>query len=74
MKPKILSQNVRGLNENDKKLRFKSLFRDWKADIVCLQETKLFVSRAVVGSLWGFPYGDWCLVLFGVEELPEGFC
>lgn len=61
MKPKIISWNVRGLNERDKRLRVKNLLRDWKTYIVCLQETKLeFVSRAVVLNLWGCHHVDWC--------------
>jgi exonuclease III len=39
MKPKILSRNVRGLNERDKGLRVRNLHKEWKANIVCLQET-----------------------------------
>ena len=59
MKPKIVYWNVRGLNEINKHL-IKNLLRDWKADIVCLQETKLkLVSRKIVRSLWCCPYADW---------------
>jgi endonuclease/exonuclease/phosphatase family metal-dependent hydrolase len=39
--PKILSWNVRGLNEGGKRLKVRNLIRQWKADIICLQETKL---------------------------------
>jgi exonuclease III len=42
MKPKILTWNVRELNEGKKCLRIRNLFQDWEVDIVCLQETKLF--------------------------------
>ena len=41
MNLKIVSWNVRGLNEQDKRLQVRNLIRKWKADIVCLQETKL---------------------------------
>jgi len=41
MKPKILSWNVRGLNKGDKRLRVRNLLRQWKANIICLQDTKL---------------------------------
>jgi hypothetical protein len=52
MKPKLLSWNVRGLNEMDKRLEIRGLLRDWRADIVCLVETKMAViSREVVRSL-----------------------
>lgn len=52
MKPKFLSWNVRGLNEMEKRLEIRGLLRDWRADIVCLVETKMAViSREVVRSL-----------------------
>jgi hypothetical protein len=54
MKPKIITWNVRGLNVVDKRLRIRGLLREWKADVVCLQETKLeVISREVIRSLWG---------------------
>jgi hypothetical protein len=63
MKPKILSWNVRGLNEGKKRLRVRNLLQDWKVDIVCLQETKLHcLSRRMVRSIWRCNYADWvCL-------------
>jgi exonuclease III len=61
MKPKILMWNVKGLNEINKRLRIRGLLRDWKADIVCLVETKMaIISREVVRSLWGCHYVDSC--------------
>jgi hypothetical protein len=61
MKPIIISWNVRGLNKRKKQLRVSNLLRDWKADIVCLQETKLKgMSRNIVCSLWGRSHVDWC--------------
>ncbi|KAG6626350.1 hypothetical protein CIPAW_15G041600 [Carya illinoinensis] len=60
MKPKIVSWNVRGLNEDNKRLQIRHLLREWKADIVCLQETKLkIISRNLVRSIWSCPYVDW---------------
>lgn len=54
MKPKLLSWNVKGVNEGDKRLRVRNLFREWKADVICLQETKLdHMSRSLVSILWG---------------------
>jgi hypothetical protein len=63
MKPKILSWNMRGLNEVHKRLRVRNLLQGWKVDIVCLQETKLHcLSRRLVRSLWRCNYVDWvCL-------------
>jgi exonuclease III len=41
MKPKILSWNVRGMNDAEKRLQIRGLLMEWKADIVCLQETEM---------------------------------
>jgi exonuclease III len=61
MKLKILSWNVKGINELNKRLRIKGLIRDWKVDLVCLMETKMkVITRAVVRSLWGCQHVDWC--------------
>ncbi|XP_059429183.1 uncharacterized protein LOC132162996 [Corylus avellana] len=61
MKLSILSWNVRGLNKRDKRLRVSNLLRDWNADVVCLQETKIqCMSRNIVRSLWGRNHVDWC--------------
>ena len=36
------------------------MIRNWKADIVCLQETKLeLITRGVICSLWGGQHVDW---------------
>lgn len=60
MKPKLLSWNVKVLNEGDKHLRLKNKLRQWKADVSCLQESKLeFVSSSVVRNLWGCQHVDW---------------
>jgi exonuclease III len=59
MIPKIVSWNVRGLNERNKRMRIRGLLRDWEVDIVCLQETKLeYISREVIKSLWGCQHVD----------------
>jgi exonuclease III len=63
MKCNILYWNVRGLNSPDKRLMVRNLLRQWRVDIVCLQETKLeHISRRVVKSVWGCHYFDWCYV------------
>ncbi|XP_042956371.1 uncharacterized protein LOC122292174 [Carya illinoinensis] len=60
MKPKILSWNVRWLNDCNKRLRIRSLLQSWKMDVVCFQETKLRVmDRRIIRSLWGFSYVGW---------------
>ena len=42
MKPKILSWNVRGANDNDKRKLIKSLIKSQRVDLVYLQETKIY--------------------------------
>lgn len=65
MKPKILAYNVRGLNESNKRLRVRNLRKEWKADMVCLQETKLeLASRGIVRNLWDCHHVDWCFFGF----------
>ena len=57
---KILSWNVRGLNDSRKRLIVKNCLREWKCDVICLQETKLSgMDRQMVGNLWSCPYVDW---------------
>ena len=64
MKHKILSWNVRGLNDRDKRMRINNLLRLWKVDIVCFQDTKMeSISNCFVQSLWGCPYVNWCHVV-----------
>ena len=41
MKIKILSWNVRGVNDPDKRKVIKNFLRSHRADLVCLQETKV---------------------------------
>ena len=51
MKIKMISWNVRGLNDPRKHLVVKNLLREWKCDVVCLQETKIC------------PYVDWVVLV-----------
>jgi exonuclease III len=63
MKHNILTWNVRGLNSLDKRLMVRILLRQWRVDIVCLQETKLeLISRRMIRSFWGYSYVDCCYV------------
>ena len=56
MKIKMISWNVRGLNDPQKRLVVKNLLREWKCDVVCLQETKIAsMNRQLVCSLWSCP-------------------
>ena len=52
MKIKILSWNVRGANDRVKRKVIKALIRSQRADLACLQETKIQdMSRRIVHSL-----------------------
>jgi hypothetical protein len=63
MNPRLISWNVRGLNQRSKQLKIRNLLRQWKADIICLQETKLdLISNSIVKSLWGCQFADWCFL------------
>jgi hypothetical protein len=71
LKPKIISWNVRGMNELEKRTKIRGSLREWKADIVCLQETKMeVISRDVVYSVWSFVYVD--LVYLGSRGASGG--
>jgi exonuclease III len=41
MNLKILSWNVHGLNDRDKRHQVRYFLKLWGADVICLQETKL---------------------------------
>ena len=59
MKIKMISWNVRGLNDSRKRLVVKNSLQEWKCDVVCLQETKIAsMNRQLVCSLWSCPYVD----------------
>ena len=60
MSLQLLSWNVRGLNNPQKREVCKNLPKEWKCDVVCYQETKLSsLNSSVVRSLWGSPFLDW---------------
>jgi hypothetical protein len=41
----------------------KNLLKDWRDDVVCLQETKLAsVDGSIVHSLWGNPCVGWAVL------------
>jgi len=54
---RILSWNVRGLNNNGKRALLRNVLRDWKCDLICLQETKMEdVEICDVRSFWGIQH------------------
>ena len=63
MSLRLLSWNVRGLNNPKKMEVCKNLLKEWRCDIVCLQETKLSsLNSTLVRSLWGSPFIDWAVL------------
>jgi hypothetical protein len=73
MNPRLISWNVRGLNQGDKWLKIRNLLRQWKADIICLQETILgLIANNIVRSLGGacFSIG----AIFLLVGLPVASC
>ena len=68
---RLLSWNVRGLNNPWKREVCKNLLKEWRCDIVCLQETKLsLLNSGAVRSLWGSPFTDWAIP--DVVQTSEG--
>jgi len=54
---RLFSLNVRGINDLRKRDVLRSFLRDWKCDLICLQETNLEdVLLSVISSLWGHYY------------------
>lgn len=46
--------------ERGERLTIRGILRDWKVDIVCLQETKMeYISKEVIRNLWGCQHVDW---------------
>ena len=63
MSLQLLSWNVRGLNNPQKREVCKNLFKEWKCEIVCFQETNLSsLNSSVVWSLWDSQFLDWAVL------------
>ncbi|XP_070007559.1 uncharacterized protein [Nicotiana sylvestris] len=57
MRIKVISWNVRGLNDKKKREIIKSQVQNWRADIICMQETKVEgdieeIIRQICGGRW----------------------
>ena len=60
MNIKLLSWNVRGVNESRKRKVIKSVVRKQKVDLFCIQETKIqLMSESVVRSLGSGRFLEW---------------
>ena len=52
MRLRILSWNIRGVNDRDKRKLIKNVIKTQKVDLVCLQETKIQeITNGIVRSL-----------------------
>ena len=60
MNLKLMSWNVRGANDSNKRKLIKSFVRKQKVDLLCIQETKIqLMSEGVVKSLGVGRFLDW---------------
>ena len=60
MKVKILSRNVRGVNDLEKRKVIRNFIRSQRVDLVCLQETKIQgMNKAWVHSIGVGRFLDW---------------
>lgn len=59
----ILSYNIRGLGKKEKRRDVKDLIRHTRAEMCCLQESKLeIVQQRTIISIWGRAKCDWDFV------------
>ncbi|WMV15422.1 hypothetical protein MTR67_008807 [Solanum verrucosum] len=64
MTVKIISWNVRGLNQANKRCVIKNLIQGWKADVYCFQETKIQGDvRNIIKDLWSNRGVEFCQLL-----------
>ena len=60
MNLKLLTWKLKGLNDREKRLHIKNMIKEWQADIIYLQETKMeLITTQIVRSLWRCRYVDW---------------
>lgn len=60
MKIRLLSWNVRGVNDSSKRKVIKALIRKQKVDLFCIQETKIqSMNEGMVRSLGSGRFLDW---------------
>ena len=63
MSLRLLSWNVKGSNDPQKRELCMNLLKEWKCDIVCFQETKLAsLYSSIVQCLWGSQFLDWAVL------------
>jgi hypothetical protein len=63
MSLKIISWNVRGINDAGKRSSISNLLKSWKPDVVCFQETKMeSISVGTIRSLWDGSFTGWVVL------------
>ena len=63
MKLRILSWNVKGANDRNKRMVLKSFIKTEKVDLVCIQETKIQdISLGLVQSLGTRKFIEWGVI------------
>jgi len=71
---RVLSWNVRGLNDSAKRASLRNSLRDWNCDLVCLQETKLGdIELSDVRSIWGIQHVGFSVTLHLISSSSGEF-
>jgi exonuclease III len=60
MHMRIISWNIRGMNNKEKRLQIKNSLKMWNDEVICFQETNMeHIRKAEVRTLWGNRFANW---------------